>query len=266
MAAGAFTGVAAASTNALPGDTLYGLKRGMEDLRLGMAGDDADRGKLLLDMASTRLQEASRLVARRRSAPMDAAALREVRGALLGMHNEAAEGHHLLAAAYQHSGSLGAIEALNAFSEQHRTTWTELRSRLPAQLSGVSAQVSSVLAAIEREVEPLQGLLPLPPQDATGTSGDPRTGGAAAASGTPSHGTPPGGRDGTGRHTGTGPSGPTTSGQGLIGGSGLLDPPPAGGHTPSTPTPTDGRAAPDVTLPPLLPGLLPGLGLDAHDT
>ena len=45
VAAGAFGGVAAASTNALPGDSLYGLKRGMEDLKLDMAGSDASRGQ-----------------------------------------------------------------------------------------------------------------------------------------------------------------------------------------------------------------------------
>ncbi|MEU4097422.1 DUF5667 domain-containing protein, partial [Streptomyces sp. NPDC026673] len=64
VAAGALGGVAASSTDALPGDTLYGLKRGMEDMRLNLADDDADRGKVYLDLASTRLQEARRLMER----------------------------------------------------------------------------------------------------------------------------------------------------------------------------------------------------------
>ena len=63
VAAGAFSGVAAASSDALPGDSLYGLKRGMEDLKRGMADDDSDRGGLYLDQASTRLSEARRLIA-----------------------------------------------------------------------------------------------------------------------------------------------------------------------------------------------------------
>lgn len=67
VAAGAFSGVAAASSDALPGDSLYGLKRGMEDLKLGMANDDADRGEIYLDQASTRLQEARRLMERDRA-------------------------------------------------------------------------------------------------------------------------------------------------------------------------------------------------------
>jgi hypothetical protein len=270
VAAGAFSGVAAASTNALPGDTLYGLKRGMEDLRLGMAGDDADRGKLLLGMATTRLQEAHRLMERRRSGPLTADSIGEMRGALLGMHNEASEGHQLLSAAYRQDGSLAPIEALNDFSQQQRRSWAALRNQLPAQLSGLGAQVSSVFDAIEREVAPLKDLLPAQPGPGTGRQGvapgglsgthDPTAPGSASASGGP----------GDGRHS-SGPSAATTSGQGLIGGSGLLDPPsadgsPSAGGSPSSGSGrSDGKGQPDVTLPPVLPGLLPGLGISTDD-
>ena len=71
VAAGAFGGVAAASSDALPGDSLYGLKRGMEDLKLGLADGDADRGELYLDQASTRLSEARRLMERGRGGHLD---------------------------------------------------------------------------------------------------------------------------------------------------------------------------------------------------
>lgn len=39
VAAGAFGGVAAASSDALPGDSLYGLKRGIEDIKLNYLSD-----------------------------------------------------------------------------------------------------------------------------------------------------------------------------------------------------------------------------------
>src|SRR6476646_8777050 len=71
VAAGAFGGVAAASSDALPGDSLYGLKRGMEDIKLGLAHGDSDRGELYLDQASTRLSEARRLMERGRSGQLD---------------------------------------------------------------------------------------------------------------------------------------------------------------------------------------------------
>ena len=59
VAAGAFGGVAAASSDALPGDSLYGLKRGIEDFKLNYLSDgDDERGVAYLDQASTRLNEA----------------------------------------------------------------------------------------------------------------------------------------------------------------------------------------------------------------
>lgn len=62
VAAGAFGGVAAASSGALPGDSLYGLKRGIEDFKLNYLSDgDDQRGVAFLDQASNRLSEARRL-------------------------------------------------------------------------------------------------------------------------------------------------------------------------------------------------------------
>ncbi|BFO14184.1 hypothetical protein SHKM778_05720 [Streptomyces sp. KM77-8] len=69
VAAGALGGVAAASSDALPGDSLYGLKRGIEDVKLGLADGNDERGRVYLDHASTRLGEARRLMERDRSGP-----------------------------------------------------------------------------------------------------------------------------------------------------------------------------------------------------
>jgi hypothetical protein len=285
VAAGALGGVAAASTGALPGDTLYGVKRGMEDVRLDMASGDEDRGKVYLDLASTRMQEANRLMERQRSGkPLDPGSLADIRRALSGMQQEASEGHRLLTRAYRKDGSLAPMATLSAFSAKHSRSWAQLRDRLPSQLGDVSDRVTSVFTAIRHDVAPLQGVLPP----------DARTGGSAAhPSGTPSgpagtrrgkhaapsasgHASPGDGsaadgrRDGTGRHRGTASPTPSQStGSGLIGGNtgGLL--PGTGGGTgsggdgsgESTATPKP----PAVTLPPLLPGLLPSLGLSADD-
>ncbi|MGA5449980.1 DUF5667 domain-containing protein [Streptomyces umbrinus] len=272
VAAGAFSGVAAASSDALPGDSLYGLKRGMEDLKLGMADGEGDRGRLYLDQASTRLSEARRLMERGRSGPLDHESLGEIRRALSGMQHDASEGHRLLHEAYERDPeSLGPIQALSAFSQSHREAWGALRDRLPVQLGDVSRQVSSVFDAIDEEVEPLRSLLPQPPSpegtgrhrgassDATDSS---RTDRPAAPSSTGGDSS-----DGTGSSSGNPkPSTSKTQDDGLLGGNtgGLLDPPedetsasPSGKDTPP--------AEPDVTLPPLLPGLLPGLGIDNED-
>ncbi|MGP4044661.1 DUF5667 domain-containing protein [Streptomyces sp. 2A115] len=274
VAAGAFSGVAAASSDALPGDSLYGLKRGMEDLKLGLADDSSDRGRLYLDQASTRLSEARRLMERGRSGPLDHESLGEIRRALSGMQHDASEGHRLLHEAYERDpDSLGPIQALSSFSQSHRGAWGALRDRLPVQLGDVSRQVNSVFDAIAQEVDPLRSLLPQPPSpegtgrhrgagsdESTGSSGTDRPAAPSSTGGS---------SDGTGSSSGNPePSTSNTEDEGLLGGStgGLLDPPKD--DTSATPPGSDKKiptTEPDVTLPPLLPGLLPELGIDSED-
>ncbi|OEJ60163.1 hypothetical protein BGM19_21385 [Streptomyces agglomeratus] len=277
VAAGAFSGVAAASSDALPGDSLYGLKRGMEDVKLGMAGDDADRGEIYLDQASTRLMEARRLMERGRAADLDHEQLGEVRRTLSGMTHDAGEGHRLLTRAYERDGSIGSIQALSSFAKSHRQAWSSLRERLPVQLADVGDQVSSVFDAIDEEVAPLQSLLPRAPkspenrdrpsgstQDRTGTPGTDRP--------APSTSTSAGGR--TGDDAKPKPSSPrsTAKEEGLLPGApgDLLDPPSADTPAPSSPSSRDKGGpntppVPDVTVPPLLPGILPGLGIEEEN-
>ncbi|GHH20547.1 DUF5667 domain-containing protein [Streptomyces lanatus] len=276
VAAGAFGGVSAASSDALPGDSLYGLKRGIEDFKLNILADgDDERGRGYLDQASTRLSEARRLMERGRGGHLDHESMAEIRRALYGMRHDAAEGHRLLREAYErHPDSLGPIQALSTFSRSHRAAWGSLRERLPLQLGDVSDEVSSVFDAIDQEVAPLESLLPQqPPQSgkgkhqggsgssSTGTSGSdksarPSTGGSGSSDGNRSS------RPSNSSESTTGEN------EGLLGGNtgGLLDPPKdtgSSGSSTSTPSPT---TEPAVTLPPLLPGLLPGLGIEGEDT
>ncbi|WP_326593998.1 DUF5667 domain-containing protein [Streptomyces brevispora] len=274
VAAGAFGGVAAASSDALPGDSLYGLKRGMEDIHLNLAGSDTDRGEVYLDQASTRLSEARRLMERGRAGDLDHEQLGEVRRTLNGMTHDAIEGHRLLHAAYQRDGAIGPIQALDSFSRSHRDSWTSLRDRLPVQLAEVGDQVSSVFAAIDEEVAPLQSLFPRAPEKRGGSqqsgSTDTGTGTGTASSQkpSPSSSSPAEAHDGS-KGTSSSPH-PSDSGStpedGLIGGGAddLFDPP-----SPDTTTPTNGSPStaptPDITLPPLIPGLIGGLGIDGKN-
>ncbi|MGY3203267.1 DUF5667 domain-containing protein [Streptomyces sp. TE5632] len=277
VAAGALGGVSAASSDALPGDSLYGLKRGIEDVKLGLADGNDERGRVLLDHASTRLSEARRLMERERSGSLDHESVGEIRRALSGMRHDASEGHRLLREAYRlDPDSLGPMQALSSFSHSHRQAWGSLRDRLPAQLGDVSEQVSSVFDAIDEDVAPLQSLLPDPPARGDGDSGE-RRGGPGATPGAPSGAdrsqAPGTGTDGPDQDS-TGNSDPSRSADSedesdsLLGGNsgGLLDPPEETGVS-TTPPSTGGTtppAQPDVTLPPLLPGLLPGLGIDSE--
>ncbi|MFI8235606.1 DUF5667 domain-containing protein [Streptomyces sp. NPDC085900] len=272
VAAGAFGGVAAASSDALPGDSLYGLKRGIEDFKLNYLTEGADQqGQAYLDLASTRLNEARRLMDRGRGGHLDHESVGEIRRALSGMQHDASEGHRLLHEAYERDPhSLGPIQALSAFSRSHREVWGALRDKLPVQLGDVSDEVSSVFDAIDEEVAPLQSLLPQSPAQGGGGDGR-RSGSSTASTGTsgPGHGsTSPGAGKGSsdGSHSSS-PSGSATTGSdGLIGGNtgGLLDPPKSSGT--ASPSATGSPSAnPDVTIPPLLPGLLPGLGIEGDN-
>lgn len=278
VAAGAFGGVAAASNNALPGDSLYGLKRGMEDFKLGMAEDDSARGGIYLDHASTRLNEARRLLERDRVGHLDHEQLNEIRRALSGMKYDATQGHRLLHQAYERDGSLGPIATLSSFSASHRQAWNGVRDRLPVQLTDVGNQVSSVFDAIDEEVAPLQSLLPPTPekrQRSTSTNpGSTEDAGGSAHQDSPSPSSPHKSESGGPHHeSGTpAPSGSrshsgSTPDKGLLDGAGGLLNPPSDSDEPSSPPdkPDNGNPGPDVTIPPLLPDLLPGLGLNAED-
>ncbi|MEV0962603.1 MULTISPECIES: DUF5667 domain-containing protein [unclassified Streptomyces] len=272
VAAGAFGGVAAASSDALPGDSLYGLKRGMEDLKLGMADDDADRGGLYLDQASTRLNEARRLMERGRAGELDTESMNEIRHTLSGMRHDASEGHRLLHQAYERDGSLAPIATLSSFSSSHRDVWNGLRDRLPAQLTDVRDQVSSVFDAIDQEVGPLRSLLPPPPETerlGSRKPGSPPQDSSNSAETHPSAppSPPAAGPEGDNRPQPSGSG--TVEDEQLIGGNtgGLLTPPQnSASPSPSAKLPDPAAPVPDVTIPPLLPGLLPGLGLDSEDT
>ncbi|RII22102.1 hypothetical protein DSC45_00045 [Streptomyces sp. YIM 130001] len=273
VAAGAFSGVSAASSDALPGDSLYGLKRGMEDFKLGMTDDSSARGELYLNQASTRLHEANRLMERARSGDLDHEQIGEIRRALSGMRHDASEGHQLLHDAYAEDGSMGPIQTLSSFSQSYRGSWSDLQSRLPVQLSDVSSEVTSVFDAMEDEIAPLRSRLPSVPGtggDVTETPESTTDDSTGEDTPTPSASDPTAGpSDEKTRPEDPSPSGSEDDG-GLIGGGGggLLDPPkddttpskPSGGGEQSDPV------KPDVTLPPLLPGLLPGLGISGEDT
>lgn len=274
VAAGAFSAAAAVSSDALPGDTLYGLKRGMEDLRRGMADGDTERGRIYLDQASTRLNEARRLMERGRAGDLDADSVGEIREALDNVRHDAGEGRRLLRDAYDEDGSLAPMQTLSAFSQKNERSWQQLRDRLPTELGDLGDEVSSVFDAIKQDVAPLSSLLPGPEEDSTPGGAAPGTAGTGGtrtdtepADPAPS---PTATADG---ELGAEPKPSATEEGGLIDEGGLIggvlpDENESGGQetgdSSSSPTEEEsGKKKPEVTLPPLFP--LRDLGLDFEE-
>ena len=276
VALGTFGGVAAASTNAVPGDTLYGMKRGLEDWQLNLAGSDAERGRLLLDQATQRMSEAQKLTSHQRDGEaLSPHMVDEVSQALTDMNTEGSQGRDLLKAIYAQDHSLAPMQQLADFADSQQQRLAAIEPKLGDQLDPETGKVQSLLAGISRDLAPLD----LSPSttgsgDTAGPTGGTTPGDSAATSGqtggTGQQGatTAPQGAttSGTGSHNGSSAAASPSAGSGLVGNvGGLLT-----GGTSASPTPTDGDPTAStggdgggnsVTIPPLLPGLLPGLGI-----
>lgn len=104
----ALSGVSAASGDAMPGDTLYGIKRSSERAQLALAGSDTSRGALYLEFARTRLGEAGRVGPDR------------VPAVLADMDQQTREGVRLLTTAALDRKDQGALAAVETFVKRQR--------------------------------------------------------------------------------------------------------------------------------------------------
>jgi hypothetical protein len=142
----ALSGMSLASTGAAPGDALYTVKRSSEQAKLIFAGSDADRGRLHLDFARSRLVEA-------RQVPADATA--EV---LSEMEREITEGVRLLFAAAVQNGTTDELDLVVAFVQQHRTQLLDLRAAVPGTAT-ITQQSLDLLTEIETRAHELLAAL-----------------------------------------------------------------------------------------------------------
>jgi hypothetical protein len=188
LAVGSLAGAAAASSNALPGDTLYGMKRGLEGLRLDLADSDSERGELLLDNAATRLGEANALVGHGDPAgALSPSTVDRVRRALDDMHADALKGRELLRSVYRSNGSLDPMRALAGFAHDEDGRWSELQGRLPVQLTEQAHLVNQLFDDMSEDVAPLRLVQPPaksggPAGNGTGDDSSSSTGGSPAGS------------------------------------------------------------------------------------
>jgi hypothetical protein len=287
MAMGALGGVAMASSSAIPGDSLYGMKRGLENWHLDMAGSDAERGRLLLDEASQRMAEAEQLTSQPHSDQgLSPHVLAEVAKALTDMNAEGSQGRDLLKAIYRQDHALAPMQRLAQFDQDQQRRLSTIEPRLGGQLVPVTTEVQQLLSGISADLAPLH----LSPGTEIGVPAVPRSSGSGGSS--PDASTA--GANSTGQTAGSAPQGATTSGTGTLRGDSAAASPSSGGGaggvvgsltggllgngapstSPSatapgttagaagdsgaTPTPAAGNG---ITIPPLIPGLLPSIGI-----
>jgi len=235
-------GAAAASTRALPGDTLYGLKRQVENVQLSLAQGDLGRGRELLEQADARLGEAEALAAGEDStAPQTRDRLA---GALADMDAAVTAAADDLTRAYRETGDEEPMQLLAQFLAEQQDRLDDLLPLLDPQLRD---EVRAVQARLAELGEQTSSVLGLALERTSGTGGAPggtsgstldratRGGSGAAGGGTSAVGGAATGAAGAagavggvvdsltggsaGGSGGSGSSTGTTSGGGLLGGN-----------------------------------------------
>lgn len=255
----AISGVSAASGDALPGETLYNVKRSTERAQLALAGNDLGRAQLYLEFARTRIQEAA-LVAddaeAAANALVDAAAELKSASALLGE----------LAVT---SGDPAPLDYLDLFANEHRWVLDDLVSGLEGDAYDAGEELASVLeAAAVRSVE-LRGALdctepggaadelgPLPGTCAQNTvEGTPEAEPGASSSSEEAGG----GESATGEPTGAADAGATTAEPSEGEDTPMTDPDDGGASSPAGEAPAGTEVGDDVL------GELTGIVSDLFD-
>lgn len=258
LTAGGLGGIAVASSDALPGDMTYGIKRSIEDFRLSLAGSDRERGERYLDQARTRLAEAEKLLEREGDGAVDKSTIGHLRSVLADMRSEAEKGRKLLTESYEKSdrSEIAPMRDLAAFARSGTERMVRIDARLPGEVAGERDQVWNLLFDIRRQVTPIPGVLS--PQDIrTFDDFDKTASGATGSGGAPARGN--GAAQVPGRLPGAGvplpaPVAPGAPGMAEVPGQA---PPGAAGETSATPQPSasaaPGSLLPNVTVPLLEP-------------
>jgi hypothetical protein len=131
-------GSAAAAQQAMPGDTLYGMKRSIENVSTNVSVGDDSRGRRDLEHAMTRLSEVRGLV----NSGGDPATI----DSTLGLFStQARKGVSRLVASYQQDGDTTSIVAITDFITRARQAIGELAPKLPpASLKSAVEALSTI--------------------------------------------------------------------------------------------------------------------------
>lgn len=218
---GATTSMAMAAQSALPGDTLYPLKRAIENVQTGFSVSDNQRASSLLANASGRLVEVHELGRAEELGDTDVAV-----ATLAAFIEQASAGSVLLITEYQENGDADAIAELLDFTAASMEALADLQSLLPDGARAALIQAAQLLTQIDAEAAALcsicggEGISVIPPFAIKPV--DDVIGGLAGSLGQPldvpaAHS---GGSKDSGKGRGKGASTPKDTGQGTNGGKG----------------------------------------------
>ena len=142
---GGTAGAAAASQTALPGDSLYPVKRAVENVSAGFTVSTQARGIRILEDAGTRLREAKSLVA---DAPMTDA--EQVTSTLEAFSQQAARGSDLLISDFEQSQDNDSLAQLRTFAADGVEELAELSPKVPERAEPAVSDAAQTLVLIDQ--------------------------------------------------------------------------------------------------------------------
>ena len=149
---GATATMAVAAQTSLPGESLYGVKRGIESAQVRLAGDDSARGRTLLAQAETRLTELEELAAG------DGGAEQLIPDTLDTFTEQSGEGVRSLLTAYGSGGSDEDVQVARAFTSTSMERLDALQRDLPESASDELLAAGRTLTDLDIEISTACGL------------------------------------------------------------------------------------------------------------
>ncbi len=140
--------MAVAAQSALPGDTLYPLKRVMENAQTGVQPDADAKGATLLDNAAGRLDEVNALSRSGEDAEAIATTLED-------FVQQATEASDLLLGDYASTGHASSIEELRSFTADSMGALTTLQDLVPDDARASLIEAAQVINAIDVQAQSL---------------------------------------------------------------------------------------------------------------
>ncbi len=145
---GGTAGVSFAAQGSLPGDALYPVKRGIEQVHESLSFSDAARGRDLLQQADTRLSEVDLMLG---NGGTDQA----VAQSLASFTDSASSGARLLFTSYQADGDDTSVTSVRDFAGTEMGDLTALSRRAPRSLGPDFASAAQLLTAIDQQARVL---------------------------------------------------------------------------------------------------------------